>query len=478
MDIIKLIKLKESQTLEFKRDTSSLDSILKSVIAFANTVGGILLIGIEDNGAIVGVNDSSAVQEQLANSIAHRIKPSILPDISVVDVKNKSVIVIQVEHIPAPYYLENKGEGNGVYYRLGNSNRLASKEMIAEMKRVSHHPFFDRTPCDHTTEKDLNKALIKQIFSNRKSKINTEKLLSLGILAKKGKNILATNGGIILFGDLDIRQKYFPFAEVRCARFAGTSRAEFIDRLNIEGGIIQAIDEVPKFIRRNTRVAGKFGAMRRKDIPEYPVDGIREALTNALVHANYEISGTRIFVAIYNDKLEIQNPGVMPPGMSVEQFKAGVSRIRNPVIARIFGELDLVEEWGSGYKRIKEACQMGGYPEPQWEELGTVLRVTFFPHPEVEKPIQPSAKIGIRLAPGQHQDIEMQKLISFCEQPRFISEMMSLIGWKDRTKFRKKFIYPLLEQEMLEMTIPDKPSSPKQKYITTKIGLEKLHYIR
>src|SRR5579871_924607 len=176
MDIIKLIRLKESQTLEFKRDSSSLDSILKSVIAFANTVGGILLIGVEDDGSIVGISDSSKVQEQLANSIAHRIKPQIIPDINVVEVKNKSVIVIQIEHVPAPYFLENKGEENGVYYRLGNSNRPASKEMIAEMKRAGHHPFFDRIPCDHVTEKDLNTALIKRVFSNRKFKINTEKL--------------------------------------------------------------------------------------------------------------------------------------------------------------------------------------------------------------------------------------------------------------------------------------------------------------
>ena len=129
-------------------------------------------------------------------------------------------------------------------------------------------------------------------------------------------------------------------------------------------------------------MAATFGAMQRKDIAEYPMSGIREALSNALVHANYEILGTRIFVAVYDNRLEIQNPGIMPPGMSIEQFKAGVSRIRNPVIARVFGELNLVEEWGSGYKRIKEACQQGGYPEPHWEELGTVLRVTFFPHPD------------------------------------------------------------------------------------------------
>lgn len=485
MDVIKLIKLNESQTLEFKRDTSSLDSILKTVIAFANTVGGILLIGIEDDGTIVGISESSKIQEQLANSIAHRIKPQILPDINVIEAKNKSIIAIQVEHVPAPYYLENKGEENGVYYRLGNTNRVASKEMIAEMKRASHHPFFDRTPCDHVTEEDLDTQLIKRVFSHRKFTLNTEKLLSLGILAKKGKNIFATNGGVILFGKQEIRQKYFPFAEVRCARFAGTTRAEFIDRLNVEGGIIEAIDEVPKFIRRNTRMAGKFGAMQRRDIPEYPIDGIREALTNAFVHANYEISGTRIFVAVYDDKLEIQNPGVMPPGMSVEQFKAGVSRIRNPVIARVFGELELVEEWGSGYKRIKEACQKGGYPEPQWEELGTVLRVTFFPHPEVTNQVKLGAKVGTQLAPSQHPDeknlqldTEMQKLAQFCEKARFFAEIMDFMKWQDRTKFRRKYLHPLLKNGIIEMTIPDKPNSSKQQYITTSIGLKILREMR
>lgn len=108
---------------------------------------------------------------------------------------------------------------------------------------------------------------------------------------------------MILFGKPEVKKQYFPFAEVRCARFAGTTRAEFIDRLEIEGSILAAIEEMPKFIRRNTKMAGKFGAMRRRDIPEYPVDCIQEAHINALVHANYEIPGTRIFVAIYGDKL-------------------------------------------------------------------------------------------------------------------------------------------------------------------------------
>lgn len=312
LDLEQILSKPEGKTVEFKRDTSSLDPILKAVIAFANTAGGIILVGVEDNGTIIGLDNPSKEQEKIVNSIANRVKPLLSPDITIVKLQDKQVLVIQIDYVPAPYYLVNKSETEGVYIRLGNTNRAVGEDTILEIKRAAHHPFFDNIPCDNTSESDLDIDLINKTFAKHHIQIDTAKLLSIGILAQKGKRIFATNAGVILFGKPAIREKFFSFAEVRCARFAGTTRAEFIDRLDIEGGILAAIDEVPKFIRRNTKMAGKFGAMRRQDIPEYPVDGIREALTNALVHANYEIMGTRFFIAIYDDKLEIQNPGIMP----------------------------------------------------------------------------------------------------------------------------------------------------------------------
>ncbi len=477
MNITQLIKLPESNTLEFKRDASSLDSLLKSVVAFANTAGGIILVGVEDNGVISGLSSPEKVQEKIASGVADCIRPQLIPDFQIVTIEEKQILVVQVDYVPAPHYLSDKGELAGVYIRLGNTNRVASPESINEMRRLAYHPFFDKTPCDNVSESQLNLELIKKTLS--KYSIDTAKLISLGIVTQKGKHVLATNGGVILFGNPDIREMFFPYAEVRCARFAGTTRAEFIDRLEIEGGLLAAIEEVPKFIRRNTKMTGKFGAMQRRDIPEYPVDGIREALINALVHANYEISGTRIFVAIYDDRLEIQNPGVMPPGMSIEQFKAGISRVRNPVIARIFSELGLVEEWGSGYKRIIAACAKAGYPEPKWEELGTVLRVTFFPHPETQNHMKLGAENGTQLAPSWHPDNlvefklndDMIKLLKFCKEPKLFSELMQFMTWSDRTKFRRKFLHPLIKENLLAMTNPEKPNSPKQKYMTTEIGL-------
>lgn len=217
--------------------------------------------------------------------MANRVKPLLSPDFSIVNVQDKQVLVIQVDYVPAPYYLIDKGENEGVYVRLGNTNRIVNPETVLEMKRAAHQPFFDKAACDNSSEDDLDIALIHKTFEQHHIVIDTAKLLSIGILTRKGKRVVVTNGGMILFGKQEARERYFPYAEVRCARFAGTSRAEFIDRLEIEGGILSAIEEVPKFIRRNTKMAGKFGAMKRRDIPEYPVDGIREALTNSLVHA-------------------------------------------------------------------------------------------------------------------------------------------------------------------------------------------------
>ncbi len=150
--------------------------------------------------------------------------------------------------------------------------------------------------------------------------------------------------------------------------------------MNIDGGLLAAIDEVPKFIRRNTRMAAEIKNIRRRDITEYPMIAVREALLNALLHSDYSMQGSRILVAIFSDRLDITNPGMLPLGITLEDFKNGVSSVRNKIIAKVFEKMELVEQWGSGYKRIMDICTTEGYPEPKWEEFGSAVRVTFYPH--------------------------------------------------------------------------------------------------
>lgn len=378
IDVESMLSLPEGKTLEFKRDLSSLKPIIKTLIAFANTAGGTLIIGRNDNGTIHGVPDVLEAEEKLANAIADNISPPLFPEIETVSMHGSSLIIVRVAYWQGPFYLKSQGPVEGVYIRLGSTNRLAGQEIIDEMKRLKSKTSFDQLPCPTADSSGLDMERIKQAFSGRK--IDQNKLVSLGVLVNHSGKLTCSNGGLILFGKDDLRERYFPNATVRCARFTGTDKVEFIDQLDIKGTIIEAMKEVPKFIRRHTRLASKIEQIHREDIPEYSPIAIREVLTNALVHADYSIHGMNPRVAIFSDRLEIESPGMLPFGYTLDDFMAGVSHVRNKVIARVFRELQLMEEWGTGFKRISESCEAGGFSTPTWEELGSVIRVAFYPH--------------------------------------------------------------------------------------------------
>ncbi len=380
MKIEKLLNEPESKTLEYKRDLSSLVPILKTIIAFANTAGGILIIGRAPEGEIIGIEDIFKSEEKLANSIADNIYPQMLPEIEITTINGKDLLVVKVSHWKAPFYLKKEGFPNGVYIRLGSTSRPAGPELLNELQRSVLSPSFDQQPLSDLTKEALDIEQINLFFRKANRKINEQKLRSLDVLVLAANRIVPSIGGLILFGKSAYRKSFVPEARISCARFHGSSKANILDRYDIDGTILEAIDEVLKFIARNTRLTSQIKEIQRQDIPEYSPLAIREGLINALVHADYSLGGSHIQIAIYDDRLEIQNPGMFPFGFTLEDFKAGVSKIRNRVIARVFYELQFMEGWGSGYKRIVEECEKNNYPQPKWEELGTTIRVIFYPY--------------------------------------------------------------------------------------------------
>lgn len=382
MDLAQLLASPEGKTLEFKRDLSSLAPILRTLVAFANTAGGTLVIGMDDDRTVVGVADPLREEERLANSIADGIRPVMMPEIDLASHEGKALLLVRVPHWRGPFYLRAEGPEEGVYVRLGSTNRRASPEILAELQRSLSGLSFDQLPCPDLTADDLDPERIGRYFAAIGRKVSQEHLESLGVLVAQAGRLVPSHGGLILFGRDIPRQRLFPHARMSCARFRGRDRVDFLDRLDIEGTVLEALEEAPKFIRRNTRLAARIVSMRRQDIPEYPEVALREVLVNAVAHADYSLGGMPIRVAIYSDRLEVENPGMLPFGMTLDDFKAGVSRIRNRVIVRVLRELGLVEEWGTGYRRVLRACEEGGYPPPEWQELGWALRVTFRPHPE------------------------------------------------------------------------------------------------
>ncbi|CCB87473.1 ATP-binding protein [Parachlamydia acanthamoebae] len=447
MDILKLLNMPEGRTLEFKRDLSSLQPILKTLVAFANTAGGILIVGKENDGSVTGIKDVFEAEERLTNAISDSIYPPLMPEIDVISIEEASLLIIKVAHWLGPFYLKAKGPIKGVYVRLGSTNRVAEQELLDELNRSKSKKFFDQQPCPGTDIHDLDMEKIKKLFSGIGKEIDQQKLISLGVLVPHLKKTICSNGGVILFGKDQIREHFFPNAVVRCARFLGTEKVEFIDQYDTQGSIIEAIEEIQKFIKRNTAQGSKITQIKRKDIPEYSPIIIREVMANALVHGDYSLRGMHCRLMIYSDRMEIESPGMLPFGYTMEDFFSGVSHVRNKVIARVFRELRFIEEWGTGYKRIEAVCRKDNYPLPVWQELGLALRVIIEPH---------SLKDAYVLSEDLTQlTYRQEELISF---------------FRGNKKLTAKDIYEKFNHSISERTLRAELFELKQRKFLEKIG--------
>lgn len=377
-----LVTQPEGRTLDRKREEVPLPKALRTLVAFANTAGGTLILGVGDDGALLGVRDVKAEEERYASAIASGIEPPLTPDLKPVELDGVSLLLVRVPRFPGPFYLRAEGPDEGVYLRLGSTNRQASAQQREELRRLASAQAYDERPCLGASLGDVDEGAARLAFAEAGRDVRRAELETLGVFVRYGDELLPSNGGVILFGTAEARARFFPNARVRCARF-GATKADILDRLDLEGTVLEAVDEAPRFIRRNTRLAARIERVRREDVPEYAPGALREVLANAVAHADYSQRGMPVRVQIFDDRLEVENPGGWPIGFSEEDFREGISRVRNPVIARVLHELDVIEGWGSGYQRIRAASERQGHPMPDWREMGPVLRVRMAPHPWV-----------------------------------------------------------------------------------------------
>jgi ATP-dependent DNA helicase RecG len=194
----------------------------------------------------------------------------------------------------------------------------------------------------------------------------------LGIVTRQGNKAIPTNGAVLLFAH--DRFKWFPDSSIFCVCFASDTHEEIIDQKEIKSPLIIAHEEILAFIRRNTRVAAKIQDAKREDLSQYPMKAIREALINAIVHADYSIKG----VSIFTNRIEITNPGALTYGQTMELALSGISRMRNRMMGRIFREVKLIEKLGTGLKRIINIYDRIKATSPVFQELNTHFRATLF----------------------------------------------------------------------------------------------------
>ena len=374
MDLAHLLVQSEGKTLEFKRDLSSLKRILRTVVAFANTSGGTLLIGVDDTTHDVrGVRNAREEEERLTNLVTDSISPQLVPDVELLRYREEMVLGVAVYPSPRrPHYLGDSPE-TGTYVRVGSTNRIADRDLVAEMRRVSRGEGFDEQPMPELDSEAIDMDVVSDSFSEYRRILDGDADL-LGLLTSHQGRRVPSVGGMLLFGR--DRLAHFPDAWIQAGRFAGLDRSHISEQIELKQPLPLAIEEAYRFIERHIASGVDIRGLRGLPRWEIPPIVVREALINAVVHADYSQRGAPFRVSIFDDRLEVENPGLLPFGLTLDDLPLGVSKLRNRVIGRVFHELKLIEQWGSGIGRMIDACQQAGLLKPVWEELGTRFRVT------------------------------------------------------------------------------------------------------
>src|SRR3990172_741630 len=374
MDLVEILKRPEGKTLEFKRDLSGPERVLKTIVAFANTAGGTLLVGVEDRSRHVrGVLDPLDLEERLANLVSGRITPRIVPEIEILPWRRTQVLAVQVHPSPSrPHHLTREGPAAGVYVRVGSTNRRADAELIEELRRFARGEGFDEQPMPELDSEALDFRVASESFAAFR-KLTVSDLETLRLLTDYQGRRVPTVGGMILFGKG--RERHFPDAWIQAGRFAGTDKNRIVDRAEIRSLPVRAIEEAIAFVQKHALHGAEIGAVRRKERWSLPPEAVREAIINAVAHTDYAQRGAPLRLSIFDDRLEVENPGLLPFGLTLEDLPRGVSKLRNRVIGRIFHALGLVEQWGSGIQRMTAVCREAGLAAPVFEELATRFRV-------------------------------------------------------------------------------------------------------
>jgi predicted HTH transcriptional regulator len=279
---------------------------------------------------------------------------------------------------------------------------------------------------------------------------------------------------MLLFGK--DREMVFPDAWIQCGRFIGKDKADIFDHIDIHEHLPVAVERVMEFLKKHAMRGADFSELRRKDVWSIPLSILREAVVNAVVHADYSQRGAPVRIAFFDDRIEIENPGILLPGLTIEDMLQGVSKIRNHVIARVFRELDLIEQWGSGVRRMFREAEALGLPQPEIIEVGMRVRfIVYMANPLVLPPETGPGRdqVGTQLPtqlPTQSDDSVQRLLLVLKDGDKSSGALRSVLGIKHRPTFRDNYLRPALDAELIEMTIPEKPSSSKQKYRLTAKG--------
>lgn len=447
-----MINNSETNRIENKEQLN--EDFEQEVIAFLNyKEGGIIYVGINKNGQVVGVEDVDLTQLQIKDRIKNNIQPSTLGlfDVVVKTIDNKEVIKVVISSgTEKPYYLRKKGRTpEGCYIRIGSSKERMTERMIEEMfaRRIKNSLKEIESP-----RQDLTFRQLKIHYEGNGMILNDNFARNLNLLTDEGKY----NYNAYLLADENN-------ISIKLVKYLGTSKMELIE--NQEYGYCCLITATQRILDRLTAentVYAKIEYNGRKEVEMIDSKALKEAVINAMVHSDYTLTTTPI-IELYSDRIEITSGGGLPQGLSQEEFLEGVTAPRNKELIRVFKDVDLIENIGSGVLRILDA-----YDKSCFKFMDHFLRVSFkykenpFDYDDTAK--IKSSKLGSKKS--SKLAVSEQQILELCRTEKSLKEITEYFGYKDVYKFKNNYINKLLEKDKLQMTIPDRPKSKNQKYVT------------
>ena len=369
-ELTEIVEKGEDSFTEFKEEKVHPDDLAAEFVAFANTGGGKILLGISDKKEIRGISEPDREMQRVENISHNNCEPSLAVSIEKIKLNSKVVLCIYLPKGPQRPYRTNRG----VYYiRTSSGKRQATREELLRLYQATHSIYYDELPIPNTSIKDIRLECLEEFLERSLGNkienlgIKTDVLLkNMKILIPYEKEMVTTLGGLLFFGKHPEYQ--LPYCKITMVRFPGNEIGETFEKKDLEGRIIDQIERTETILKDYLMSITKIEGFKREE-PHYevPIESLREAVINAVAHRDYQIpSQIRIF--IFDDRIEIKSPGKLPNTINIENIKLGFPLHRNPLIVSFLAKERKMTEIGTGIPRMIRLLKEHTGREPDLEE--------------------------------------------------------------------------------------------------------------